>query len=106
MSVSRLVSTASWVTGLPDFQHPNNYRRQEAEWKRRVSQLHKEFCACSCFTDHFKLTKCHTGAAGTGEASGGDGGPGVGGNGDTEGETMAGGEGAIEEDISDQDCLR
>ncbi|AWX63411.1 ORF2 [Torque teno Arctocephalus gazella virus 2] len=103
MSLSRLVSTASWVTGLPDFQHPNNYRRQEAQWKRRISKLHQEFCSCPNYTDHFRISTCHTGAAGSGGTSTGDGGPGIGGDGDAEGETLAAD--AIE-DISDQDCLR
>ncbi|AJA71668.1 ORF2 [Seal anellovirus 6] len=67
------MSADNHTTGSPDLCHPKLYKLQEANWKRQVSALHKEFCHCSNFLDHFKWptgTGGHSGGTGEGTQDG------------------------------------
>nr|QYD02360.1 ORF2 [Torque teno felis virus] len=43
------------LSGSPDLDHHTTYKRREAQWKRLVSQLHREWCLCGSFLNHFIL---------------------------------------------------
>nr|QYD01790.1 ORF2 [Torque teno felis virus] len=43
------------LSGSPDLDHHTTYKRREAQWKRLVSQLHREWCLCGSFINHFIL---------------------------------------------------
>ncbi|AJA71661.1 ORF2 [Seal anellovirus 7] len=61
----------------PDLCHPQLYKFKEAKWKQQVSKLHREFCGCNNFLDHFKWptgTGGRSGGTGEGTEDGGAGG--------------------------------
>ncbi|AHA86838.1 ORF2 [Seal anellovirus 2] len=84
----------------PDLCHPQLYKYKEAKWKQQVSKLHREFCGCNNFLDHFKWP-------GTALPGGGDAGEGSQDGGDTAGigglSTTGGGGG---DSITDMELLR
>nr|QYD02180.1 ORF2 [Torque teno felis virus] len=43
------------LSGSPDLDHNTTYKRREAQWKRLVSSLHREWCLCGSFLNHFIL---------------------------------------------------
>lgn len=43
------------LSGSPDLDHHTTYKRREAQWKRLVSSLHREWCLCGSFLNHFIL---------------------------------------------------
>nr|QYD02096.1 ORF2 [Torque teno felis virus] len=43
------------LSGTPDLDHHTTYKKREAEWKRLVSSLHREWCLCGSFINHFIL---------------------------------------------------
>nr|QYD02108.1 ORF2 [Torque teno felis virus] len=60
------------LSGSPDLDHNQNYKRREAQFKRDVSQLHKQWCLCGSYLNHFKLSSepLKTCSEDTGAASG------------------------------------
>nr|QYD01784.1 ORF2 [Torque teno felis virus] len=44
------------LSGSPDLDHTQNYKRREAQFKRDVSQLHKQWCLCGSYLNHFRLS--------------------------------------------------
>nr|QYD02366.1 ORF2 [Torque teno felis virus] len=44
------------LSGSPDLDHNQNYKRREAQFKRDVSNLHKQWCLCGSYLNHFKLS--------------------------------------------------
>lgn len=68
------------LSGSPDLDHAQNYKRREAQFKRDVSQLHKQWCLCGSYLNHFRLSSeplktCtdDTVAASEGSGAGGEG---------------------------------
>nr|QYD02315.1 ORF2 [Torque teno felis virus] len=45
------------LSGPPDLDHHLNYKKREAQWKRLVSETHKQWCLCGSFINHFILPK-------------------------------------------------
>nr|WCS66180.1 ORF2 [Torque teno Leptonychotes weddellii virus 3] len=89
------------VSDVPDFDHPNTYKRLEAKWKQLVSREHRLFCQCGNYLFHFKWHSGGEEGDGHAEAAGGAvGGDITGEEGDITGTTGG------EEDISDIDMLR
>nr|QYD02072.1 ORF2 [Torque teno felis virus] len=43
------------LSGTPDLDHHTTYKKREAQWKRLVSSLHREWCLCGSFINHFIL---------------------------------------------------
>lgn len=43
------------LSGTPDIDHHTAYKKREAEWKRLISALHKEWCLCGSYINHFIL---------------------------------------------------
>lgn len=99
MSLSRMDIVADWILHSPDLNHTVNYKRKEAEWKRKCSDLHKEFCWCGDWTNHI-TKKCHFG----GGSGAGDGGDPSGGT--TIGGIATGGGADAENGVTDEECLR
>lgn len=41
------------LSGPPNFDHNLAYKKREAQWKRLVSETHKEWCLCGSYKNHF-----------------------------------------------------
>lgn len=44
------------LSGTPDMDPGQTFRRREAKFKRDVSMLHAEWCLCGSYLNHFKLS--------------------------------------------------
>nr|QYD02321.1 ORF2 [Torque teno felis virus] len=44
------------LSGSPDLDHNQSYKRREAQFKRDVSLLHKQWCLCGSYLNHFRLS--------------------------------------------------
>nr|QYD02402.1 ORF2 [Torque teno felis virus] len=43
------------LSGSPDLDPHTTFKLREAEWKRLISSLHKEWCLCGSYINHFIL---------------------------------------------------
>nr|QYD02357.1 ORF2 [Torque teno felis virus] len=41
------------LSDTPDLDHCLAFKRREAEWKRLVSNSHREWCLCGSYLNHF-----------------------------------------------------
>nr|QYD02159.1 ORF2 [Torque teno felis virus]QYD02162.1 ORF2 [Torque teno felis virus]QYD02168.1 ORF2 [Torque teno felis virus] len=48
-----LLLPALSLSGPPNLDHHLAYKRREAQWKRLVSDSHKEWCLCGSYKNHF-----------------------------------------------------
>nr|QYD02102.1 ORF2 [Torque teno felis virus] len=44
------------LSGSPDLDHTQTFKRREAQFKRDVSLLHKQWCLCGSYLNHLKLS--------------------------------------------------
>nr|QYD01787.1 ORF2 [Torque teno felis virus] len=43
------------LSGSPDLDPHKTFKLREAKWKRLISALHKEWCLCGSYINHFIL---------------------------------------------------
>nr|QYD02231.1 ORF2 [Torque teno felis virus] len=43
------------LSGSPDLDPHTTFKLREAQWKRQISNLHREWCLCGSYINHFIL---------------------------------------------------